>query len=153
MASWKLKLFSTSHCFVQHCPWRTALFVSLDEGSSYPPHRGDLSSPTQALGRAPQLPMLPFSMPRMSGRRRQSVGGRVFSMPDSNSLRLTVKLVKLYICRRNHSNLCSSSCVTTAHCPHLIYGYLAQDKQPHATFSTRATVSYSNSKHVYPDFQ
>lgn len=58
--------------------------------------------------------MLPFSIPRMSGRRRQSVGGRVFSMPDSNSLRLTVKLVKLYICRRNQKHCCSG-CMKIMH--------------------------------------
>lgn len=49
-----------------------------------------------------RAPMLPFSMPRMSGRRRQSVGARIFSMPVSSSLRLTVKLVKLYIWNNRH---------------------------------------------------
>lgn len=53
--------------------------------------------PVPAAPGARSAPMLPSSMPRMSGRRRQSVGARIFSMPVCSSLRLTVKLVKLYI--------------------------------------------------------
>lgn len=47
------------------------------------------------------IPMFPFSMFLISGRSRQSVGARIASMPDSSSLRLTAKLVKLYIWKAN----------------------------------------------------
>lgn len=43
------------------------------------------------------IPMFPFSMFLISGRSRQSVGANIASMPFSSSLRLTAKLVKLYI--------------------------------------------------------
>lgn len=47
------------------------------------------------------IPMFPFSMFLISGRSRQSVGANIASMPFSSSLRLTAKLVKLYILKAN----------------------------------------------------